>query len=138
LTAFVLDCSVAAAWFLDPASDPAVLPLLWEALAQGVLVPQLFPLEFANILALGERRGNATPDTIDRSLVDLAAIPIIIDDATTALATGPTVDLARRHRLTTYDAAYLELALRRRRPLATLDRELREAAMAESVAILPP
>ena len=72
----------------------------------------------------------------DESLSDLALLPIKQDPDTHAQAWGATLELAALHSLTLYDAAYLELALRRRLPLATLDGGLRTAAQAETVELL--
>jgi predicted nucleic acid-binding protein len=78
----------------------------------------------ANILEIGGRRGRTDAAFRDAALVDLALLPISLDPETDRQAWGPTIRLAARHRLTLYDAAYLELAKRRALPLATLDREL--------------
>ena len=72
----------------------------------------------------------------DATLSDLALLPIRLDLETDRQAWGATLQVAGRHRLTLYDAAYLELALRRGLPLATLDGELRSAAQAEGVVVL--
>ena len=80
-----------------------------------------------------------TPNEIspqNAALTDLALRPIARDAETERQAWGATAQLARRHGLTCYDAAYLELAQRRRLPLATLDRELRAAAAAEGISLL--
>jgi predicted nucleic acid-binding protein len=63
-------------------------------------------------------------------------LPITVDVETDRQAWGPTLELSVRHRLTLYDAAYLELALRRKLPIATLDAELRAAAEAEGIVVL--
>jgi predicted nucleic acid-binding protein len=69
-------------------------------------------------------------------LADLSLLPISLDPETDRQAWDATLQLAHRHRLTLYDAAYLELAQRRGLPLATLDRDLRTAATAEGVHLL--
>jgi predicted nucleic acid-binding protein len=84
----------------------------------------------------GVRRGRTDAAFRDAILADLALLPIRLDPETDRQAWGATARLAARHRLTLYDAAYLELARRRGLPLATLDRELRIAAAAEDVALL--
>jgi len=93
-------------------------------------------LEVANVLEMNVRRGRHDAAFRDAALEDLAVLPISIDAETDRQAWGATVRLAARHRLTTYDAAYLELAQRRGLPLATLDKELRDAATAEGVLLL--
>ncbi|MEO8593411.1 MAG: type II toxin-antitoxin system VapC family toxin [Candidatus Solibacter sp.] len=88
----------------------------------------------ANILEMGVRRGRHDAAFRDSTLADLALLPISIDAETDRQAWGTTLQLSERHRLTLYEAAYLELALRRRLPLGSLDRDLLGAAQAEGVA----
>jgi predicted nucleic acid-binding protein len=102
----------------------------------GAWVPGLWKLEVANILEMGARRGRHDTAFRNSTLADLALLPISIDAETDRQAWGATLQLAERHRLTLYDAAYLELALRRGLPLASLDSELRGAAKAEGVVLL--
>ena len=137
MTAFVLDCSIAVTWcFDDEASDEADA-LLDHLQEQGAAVPSLFPLELGNILALAERRGRIPASGLPPRLELLATLPIQIDPNTAATALRETLTLARRHSLTTYDASYLELALRLGLPLASTDRALRRAASDEGVVVLP-
>ena len=137
MTAFVLDCSIAVTWcFDDEASDEADA-LLDRLQEQGAAVPSLFPLELGNILALAERRGRIPASGLSPRLELLATLPIEVDPNTAAMALRETLTLARRHSLTTYDASYLELALRLGLPLASTDRALRQAASDEGVVVLP-
>lgn len=92
-------------------------------------------LEVANILELGVRRGRHDAVFRDATLADLAQLPIRVDPDTDRQARGATLQLADRHHLTVYDAAYLELAQRRALPLATLDNELRAAAARERLVL---
>ena len=87
-------------------------------------------LEVANVLEMGVRRGRHDAAFRDATLADLALLPISTD------AWGPTLQLASRHGLTLYDAAYLEVAQRRALPLATLDVDLRAAGKAEGLPLL--
>jgi len=96
----------------------------------------LWRLEIANVLEMGVRRSRHDAGFRDATLSDLALLPIHLDPDTNEHAWGATVHLAVQHRLTVYDAAYLELALRRGLPLATLDQELRAAAESEKVKVL--
>ena len=75
-------------------------------------------------------------DFRDATLADLAQLPIQVGGETDQQAWGATLDLATHHQLTLYDAAYLELTLRRNLPLATLDQDLRRAAVSENVRLL--
>ena len=85
---------------------------------------------------MGVRRSRHDAAFRDATLADLALLPISLDPETDRQAWGATVRLAEQHKLTVYDAAYLELAQRRGVPLATLDKELRRAAGAEGVMLL--
>jgi predicted nucleic acid-binding protein len=103
---------------------------------RGAWVPGLWRLEVANILEMGVRRGRHTAAFRNSTLTDLALLPIQVDAETDRQAWGPTARLSARYRLTSYDAAYLELALRLGLPLASLDSELRLAAQTEGVLLL--
>jgi predicted nucleic acid-binding protein len=132
----VLDSSVTLAWvYADEITEPVrhVFNLLS---VNGAWAPGLWKLEVANILEMGVRRGRRDATFRDATLADLALLPISIDAETDRQAWGTTLRLSGRHRLTLYDAAYLELALRRGLPLASLDSDLRRAAQAEEVVVL--
>jgi predicted nucleic acid-binding protein len=132
----VLDCSTTLAWVY---SDETTAPVrqVFDLLSQGgAWVPALWRLEVANVLEMSRRRGRHDADFRDATLTDLEHLPIQVDGETDGQAWGETLALAERHRLTLYDAAYLELALRRGLPLATLDEDLRRAAKSEKVRLL--
>ncbi len=132
----VLDSSVALAGiYLDESTD-AIKAIFERIVEGGAWVPGLWRLEIANILETGTRRGRHDAAFTDASLEDLGLLPIQVDSETEGRAWGPILQLARKHRLTSYDAAYLELAIRRRLPLATLDKELIQAASKEGVVVL--
>ena len=131
----VLDSSITLAWVYRDETSAAV-DEIYERLSQsGAWVPGLWRLEVANVLEMGVRRTRHNADFRDSALADLALLPIHVDPETDQQAWGATARLAERHRLTLYDAAYLELALRRGLPLATLVQELRGAAEAEKVQV---
>ncbi|MDP3000657.1 MAG: type II toxin-antitoxin system VapC family toxin [Bryobacterales bacterium] len=132
----VLDSSATLAWvYSDEITEPIrhVFDLVSE---RGAWVPGLWKLEVANILEMGVRRGRHDAAFRDSTLADLALLPISVDTETDRQAWGATLQLSDRHRLTLYDAAYLELALRRGLPLASLDAELRRAAQTEGVVVV--
>lgn len=130
---FVLDCSLAVAWFFEDETS-RYAQLVEESLPSAVaIVPSLWPLEVANALLMGERRKRATEVKVTAFLNLLAALPISVDDATAGRAWESSLQLARSHRLSVYDAAYLELSIRRQLPLATLDDHLAAAATAAGV-----
>ena len=131
----ILDSSATVAWvYMDEASK-AIRQVFDLVSDQGAWVPSLWRLEVANILEMGVRRRRHDAAFRDATLADLALLPISIDPETDRQAWTATLRLAERHRLTLYDAAYLELAQRRNLPLATLDAELRSAAGAEKVGL---
>lgn len=131
----VVDSSVTIAWcFPDKRDDYSQVVL--GALARGrAIVPNLWRLEVANTLLVGERRGRSTQADTAAWLGFLSALPIDVDDETGARAFGDIMGLARAHGLSAYDAAYLELAMRRRLPLATLDEKLKSAARTAGVVL---
>lgn len=132
----VLDSSVTLAWIYSEETTREILQVFDRIVDRGGWVPEHWRLEVANVLEMGVRRGRKDAAFRDATLADLAWLPIRTDGETGKYAWGTTVQLAERHRLTLYDAAYLELALRSGLPLATLDRELRNAAVAEKVVLL--
>ena len=101
------------------------------------MVPVLWHLEVGNVLAQAERRGRIAAGDIAARIELLRRLPITTDDETAGRALRDTLALAREHKLTTYDASYLELATRCGLPLATRDRELQEAAGRMGVEIIP-
>ena len=135
---FVLDGSITLAWLFHDEKNADADAIIGKLPALEMLVPRLWHLEVANVLLVGERRGRCTQADVTAWLAFLSALPIVVDPATEARAWSDTIALARQHGLTAYDAAYLELALRERLPLATLDAKLRSAAKAVGVAIYPP
>jgi predicted nucleic acid-binding protein len=128
---FVLDASVTMRWFLGDGSSrdlryaSAVLDGMKEATA---LVPVTWGLEVANVIAGAEARALVTEARSEAFLEMLAGADIAVDGATFASSFSGTLQVARRYRLSSYDASYLELALREGLPLATLDDHLQKAA----------
>jgi len=132
----VVDSSIALAWiYQDEATNPVRL-ICDLVIEQGAWVTGLWRLEVANVLEMGVRRGRTDAKFRDATLDDLALLPLQLDTETDRHAWGATLRLAERYKLSLYDAAYIELALRRSLPLATLDQELRAAARAENVLLL--
>ncbi len=129
----VVDASVAACWLLEDERHPVAEAAYKRLIGETASVPTLWWFEMRNLLMVSERRNRITATDTRTSLRLLHGLPIAIDDD---VVEDDLLDLARRHRLTAYDAAYVELALRRRLPLATLDRALMAAAQAENVALV--
>jgi len=127
--AFVIDASAALPWRFADEATPWTEALLDRVEAgEEVLVPAHWPLEIINSLLVAERKGRVTDAQVSEFLEDLAALPIRVIPASAAARWPAILNLAKRHRLTAYDAAYLELAQRTGLPLATLDGDLRKAA----------
>lgn len=135
---FVLDCSVTLAWLFHDEQDPYADAIIGRLPALEMVVPRLWHLEVANVLLIGERRGRCIRADADQWLGFLAGLPIVVDGATEARAWSATIDLARLHGLSEYDASYLELAAREGLPLASLDAKLEAAARAAGVARYRP
>jgi predicted nucleic acid-binding protein len=133
----VVDSSMALAWYFEDERTEDTIAVLRRVADEGAFVPALWPLEVANGLQMALRRGRIDRAYRDASLNDLRALVIIIDPDTNVHAWEATLRLADSHGLTTYDAAYLELAIRRQLPLATLDGALIRAAGLEQVPLIP-
>lgn len=132
----VLDSSVTLAWLLDDEGSRAVDEVFARVISARGWVPALWRLEVASSLTMAVRRKRITAEFRDQSLADLALLNIVADEDTERFAWSTTLALADTHRLTAYDAAYLELALRLGLPLATLDTDLRKAAASAGVTLL--
>lgn len=133
---FVLDSSVSLAWCFEDERTDATDALLERVVDSGAVAPSLWPLEVLNALAMAERRSRIDAERRQRLAGFLRDLPVAIDVETASPAWAVTSPLAARHRLTLYDAAYLELALRLGLPLATLDQELRCAGAALGITLL--
>lgn len=129
----VLDNSVTMSWCFPDEQDPYAQDVLRALPGTAAAVPTLWPLEVANILLVGERRGRITQADSATFIGLLEGLPIHIDDETSEHAMKASLSLARAQNLSVYDAAYLEFALRRGLPLATLDDKLKAAAAAVGV-----
>lgn len=137
MIAVVLDGSLTLSWAFEDEHTPELLDLRRSIGERGAVVPGLWWLEVGNALLVAERRKRTT--TAKRRLFMNGVRDVVIetDPETSSRAWSHTVDLADTHRLTVYDAAYLELALRRGLPLASLDNDLRKAGRRDGVELLP-
>lgn len=134
---FVVDNSVALAWCFEDEQTAGIMALLDRVADAGAVAPQLWPIEALNGLLTAERRGRIDREVRRRLAGLLQALPIRIDDETASRAWTTTAHLAEQHRLTAYDASYLELAMRLGLPLATSDVALIAAARVVGVPLLP-
>jgi len=134
--AFVVDCSIAMAWLFHDEATAKTDALLNRLAMETALVPAWWFIEITNVLAMAERKGRITSAKSDAFIADLTKLGIETDDEAPGRAFTHLLALCRRHRFTSYDAIYLELAIRRGLPLATLDNDLRKAATKLGVHLL--
>jgi predicted nucleic acid-binding protein len=128
VTDFVLDSSIALSWFFEDERSEATDRLLEQLDTATAAVPSLWYFEMANVLSTSERRRRTTAARIAEFVAQLEGLAIVLDTENPARLFRRVLDLARQERLSGYDAAYLELAMRLGIPLATKDVELAEAA----------
>jgi len=131
---YVVDPSVALAWLL-PDETNARDDVIRQAIEGGAeaWIPVHWWLEIGNGLLMAERRKRIRPEQVDQALTLINALPLEEDADTAEQISGRTLTLARKHDLTIYDAAYLELAQRRGAILATFDEQLLKAAKKEKI-----
>ena len=130
---FVLDASIALAWAFADEDDVRATAALARIRSDEALVPGIWWFEIRNALVVNERRGRLMEADTASFLRTLSRLAVTIDRQP---GEAEVLTLARRHRLSVYDAAYLELAQRDSIPLATLDRELIGAARTERVPLI--
>jgi len=136
IRAFAADASVAIAW-VHPAEATAQTDAMLDAIAEGATleVPALWPLEVANALIVLRRRRKLTEDERRVGLAWLRSLPLRVDHEMAGLAFSRLSELASVHALSVYDAAYLELAQRRKLVLGCKDGPLRKAAKRAGVGV---
>jgi len=133
---FVVDASVGLAWLFKDEITAATQSLLEDMSSKPALVPAWWYIEIANVLALAERKGRVSTTEIVDFIAVLDGARIEVDNESPQRAFSHLLPLCRAHRLTSYDAIYLDLAVRRQLPLATLDEPLRKAAKKLGVKLL--
>ncbi len=132
----IIDCSITMSWcFADEATE-ASAQVQDRLVAEAAVVPSHWYLEVVNVLAMAEKRQRISAADSSQFLKLLDDVEIHDDGETAARAFHDLLPLCRSHGLTSYDAAYLELAIRRQLPLASLDDQLRQAAINVGVAVL--
>ena len=123
-------------WCFEDEATSYTEPVLERLRESFAAAPAIWPLEVGDILLLGERRGRI-PRTKTESFVRvLQELRVSVEYEPTATALGPALQIGREYGLTSYDASYLELAMRRDLPLATLDRRLADAARGAGVPLV--
>ena len=136
MPAFVVDASITLSWcFADEATEYSrgVLALLERTHA---IVPAVWPFEIANTLAIAEHRRRISQDGIRAFLETLRRLPIHVEQRPALWLWQALLPLAREHRITAYDAAYLELAKREQLRIATLDQDLKEISQSAGVGLV--
>ena len=137
MSAVVIDTSIALTWCFQDEASPETDRLFERVRDDGAIVPGLWYLELSNVLLQAEKRGRITASDVAMRLDLIAELPISIDQETTMRAWREILTMARTQGLTTYDATYLELAVRRGLPLLSKDNELAQAAERLGVVVLP-
>lgn len=136
MTVFVLDNSVTMRWCFQNASHPYAHKILQQLTTGEAFVAVLWRYEVSAVLAKSERDNLLAPGKADAFIALLGSLNITLDDEGADRILTDVHQLAVAHRLTSYDAAYLELAIRRKLPLATLDDELIRACKTLSHPLL--
>lgn len=137
MTWIVLDASITLSWCFPDEQTPASMNVL-DMLKTGdqALVPAFWCSEVLNSLLVGERKGRISADQTRAFLIDLSALRPTLDDASLERVFKDVQALCRQYGLASYDALYVELAMRSGSPLATLDKNQRDAALAAGVPCL--
>ena len=126
-------------WCFQYTSTPYAEAVLEHLLAgQQALVPVLWLYEVVSVLAKAQRTASITADKAHGFLEDLRSLDITVDDESVGYIFGDVHRLAVEHGLSGYDAAYLELAIRKGLPLATLDEDLQKAAKTAGIELFQP
>ena len=125
---FVLDASVTLSWAFKDETTGYTEKVLESLLEYTAIVPSIWPLEIGNGLLVAERRKRLTHADSFQFLNMLSQLPIEVEYHTMEIMSGKIIELARKERLSSYDASYLEIAMRHGLPLATKDRALRMSA----------
>ncbi len=131
----VVDASIGGAWCLGDEESDLALEVLARIVEAQLIVPAHWSLELSNLLAVAERRSRIDMEGVRNATRFVRSLPLTIDGMTAGQALSATLELARRHQLTSYDAAYLELAIREGAILATLDQRLTRVASSEGIRI---
>lgn len=133
---YVIDASAMLSWCFDDEKPKDAKALLRRMTRAGMTAPAHFPLECINIIRVGERERRLTAPQSSAFIALVESLRIQIDSETSRRAWSETVELSRRTGLTAYDAAYLELAIRKQATLVSKDKKLLRAAEANTTPVL--
>lgn len=134
----MLDASFTFQWLFKDEASPEGYAALAVIGRDGAVVPALWFVEITNVLGMAERRGRIAEAGLQDALRLLRSLPLVIDEPPSLAWSEPILRLMRAHRLTAYDATYLELACRLGLPLATKDRDLLVAVPAAGAVLFAP
>jgi len=139
LSRFILDAAVALCWYFED-QTAAYTEAIFECLAKGdqALVPSLWPLEMVNALVVAWRQKIITSEQLESFVTDLKDLPFEVDSQGSERIYSSVLRMSCQHQLSSYDAAYLDLAVYEGLSLATSDQNLRAAARRLKVAIFDP
>ena len=135
---FVIDNSIVMAWCFDDEGDDYADAVLKSLRVGEALAPAVWPLEAGNVLIVAERKQRINRAASIHFLELLGALPIRVEQEAPERMLKEVVAFAREHKLSTYDASYLDLAMRRGLPLATKDAALSQAARRCGVPLFEP
>jgi predicted nucleic acid-binding protein len=133
----VLDASLTASWFIPDEHSAETMAVFWSVEKDAVIVPAIWPVELANTMAMAIKRGRMTKQKWHEAKRMLSEFSVEVDAASIYSAWHEANEVAEKYNLTHYDATYLEIAMRRKISLATLDAALRAAAKKAKVRVLP-
>lgn len=133
---FVIDTSVVMTWCFKDETSPYADAILDRLEVSTAIVPSIWPLEVGNVLLVAERKNRLSEADGTRFIALLSELPIVIEQEPLERMMKEIIAVAREHQLSTYDASYLDLAMRRGLPIATLDNGLRAAAQRSRVLIV--
>jgi len=136
--AFVVDASIVMAWGFKDETDSYPQKVLESFSRYAAVAPSVFPLEVCNVLVVAERKKRLNKTDSSRFLALLHNLPIVVDQEPPERMFAEILSLAREQGISTYDASYLDLAVRMGLPIATLDSALRKAAKRCNVPLFKP
>jgi len=125
---FVIDNSIVMSWCFEDEGSPYVDSVLDSLKKLSALTPAIWPLEVGNVLLVAERKNRLSEADSARFLALIGELPIVTEQETPERMMKEILALARNNNLSTYDASYLDLAMRKGIPIATLDKNLLQAA----------
>ncbi len=133
---FVIDISIVMTWCFQDEFSPFADAVLTSLVGAVAVVPAIWPLEVVNVLLVAERQERLRESDSVRFISLLSQLPIVVERTWPEKMMKDLLALGRASSLSSYDAAYLDLAMRQGLPIATLDSKLLEAAKHVDIPIL--